>query len=239
MAERAAFNMRLRAIENMPSNKRCCDCSSSVDVTWASTGFGTLHCLNCAGRHRGLGTHISLVRSTTLDDWCDYEELLKRMESGSNDRFQAYMEKYDGQTCDKAEDVHRVYTSRVAKHYAAKVIPATMEKRTPPPFSADEVSHIDDKEGKEKEEDPKKDWKEEVAVSEPAWSPDGENKACQICDANFSLMNRRHHCRRCGRCVCLKCAPKKNCRPIPEWKYFEPVRHCKECYTSPIINWEA
>lgn len=30
---------------------------------------------------------------------------------------------------------------------------------------------------------------------------------CVICNAEFSVTNRRHHCRPCGRCVCKGCSP--------------------------------
>jgi hypothetical protein len=30
---------------------------------------------------------------------------------------------------------------------------------------------------------------------------------CMLCDASWSLIRRRHHCRRCGRVVCDACSP--------------------------------
>mmetsp|Transcript_82904 Transcript_82904/g.146398 ORF Transcript_82904/g.146398 Transcript_82904/m.146398 type:complete len:569 (+) Transcript_82904:51-1757(+) len=30
---------------------------------------------------------------------------------------------------------------------------------------------------------------------------------CSICQSKFGLINRRHHCRKCGKCVCRACAP--------------------------------
>ena len=35
----------------------------------ASVNLGVFVCLNCSGIHRSLGTHLSKVRSTTLDTW--------------------------------------------------------------------------------------------------------------------------------------------------------------------------
>ena len=36
---------------------------------WASWNLGCFFCLTCAGIHRRLGTHISKVKSVTLDSW--------------------------------------------------------------------------------------------------------------------------------------------------------------------------
>jgi hypothetical protein len=70
------------------------------------------------------------------------------------------------------------------------------------------------------------------------WVPDNAVSKCMECTASFTLMFRRHHCRRCGRTVCGNCAPANNNRPIPEWGYSDPVRHCKACYKSPAVEWK-
>jgi hypothetical protein len=49
-------------------NKFCSDCLSK-ETTWASVNLGIFFCINCSGEHRHLGTHISKVRSPTLDTW--------------------------------------------------------------------------------------------------------------------------------------------------------------------------
>lgn len=41
----------------------------------------------------------------------------------------------------------------------------------------------------------------------PAWEPDHATSACRRCARPFSLLNRRHHCRRCGLVVCAACSP--------------------------------
>lgn len=38
---------------------------------WASWSLGIFLCINCAGIHRSLGTHISRVKSATLDKWTE------------------------------------------------------------------------------------------------------------------------------------------------------------------------
>ena len=69
------------------------------------------------------------------------------------------------------------------------------------------------------------------------WVPDLVVNKCMICDRKFGLLARKHHCRQCGKCVCVSCAPSKNTKPIKSMGLHEPVRHCKLCYRSPIVNW--
>ena len=38
--------------------------------------------MECSGKHRGLGVHLSFVRSTTMDKWKDIE--LEKMKVGGN-----------------------------------------------------------------------------------------------------------------------------------------------------------
>ena len=57
----------------------CVDCGSPT-AEWASVSHGTYLCMNCAGQHRGLGVHLSFVRSTTMDMWS--QQQLRRMQLG-------------------------------------------------------------------------------------------------------------------------------------------------------------
>ncbi|EMF14822.1 uncharacterized protein SEPMUDRAFT_148412 [Sphaerulina musiva SO2202] len=41
----------------------------------------------------------------------------------------------------------------------------------------------------------------------PRWQPDNDVSQCPVCDTDFSLLYRRHHCRKCGRVVCARCSP--------------------------------
>jgi ADP-ribosylation factor GTPase-activating protein 1 len=58
----------LEEIRTFSGNQKCCDCTS-IDTDWASVSHGTLICLDCAGKHRSLGVHVSFVRSITMDTW--------------------------------------------------------------------------------------------------------------------------------------------------------------------------
>ena len=64
-ATKAKFDA-IRQSDSM-SNK-CVDCGAP-NPQWASVSHGTEICLVCSGTHRGLGVHISFVRSITMDTW--------------------------------------------------------------------------------------------------------------------------------------------------------------------------
>lgn len=46
--------------------RHCIDCGID-DADWGGVSYGVLLCLHCAGRHRSLGSHVSTIRSLTLD----------------------------------------------------------------------------------------------------------------------------------------------------------------------------
>lgn len=48
-------------------NVWCADCGSDQKTEWVSINLGIIVCIECSGIHRSLGTHISKMRSLTLD----------------------------------------------------------------------------------------------------------------------------------------------------------------------------
>lgn len=48
-------------------NTWCAECGSDKKVEWVSLNFGIILCIECSGAHRSLGSHVSKVRSLTLD----------------------------------------------------------------------------------------------------------------------------------------------------------------------------
>jgi hypothetical protein len=45
------------------------DITRYLDPRWASYSLGVFLCIRCAGIHRKMGTHISKVKSITMDQW--------------------------------------------------------------------------------------------------------------------------------------------------------------------------
>jgi len=79
----------LDAILKAAGNQRCADCGDRAP-RWASVNLGVLVCINCSGIHRNLGTHISKVKSTTLDQW--QPEWITTLQQIGNDVAKAYYE---------------------------------------------------------------------------------------------------------------------------------------------------
>ena len=72
---------------------------------------------------------------------------------------------------------------------------------------------------------------EDSQVSRFGWQPDAEVQRCSIpgCDRQFSLVHRRHHCRKCGRVVCSNCSKRR----------IRSERVCLECCQLGAVSEET
>ncbi|KAL7044024.1 hypothetical protein ACKWTF_001746 [Chironomus riparius] len=60
--------LMLNIRNQVSGNGFCVDCDGP-SPEWASLNLGVLICIECSGIHRNMGSHISKVRSLTLDEW--------------------------------------------------------------------------------------------------------------------------------------------------------------------------
>ncbi|OHT10862.1 FYVE zinc finger family protein [Tritrichomonas foetus] len=49
----------------------------------------------------------------------------------------------------------------------------------------------------------------EMKLFAPVWIPDDLAPNCMVCKSKFTVINRKHHCRYCGKCICRKCFKNK------------------------------
>merc|ERR1719270_16801 len=74
----------------------------------------------------------------------------------------------------------------------------------------------------------RKSGKKAVDDHAAVWVPDSEAGTCMHCKkVQFTLVNRRHHCRKCGVVCCNACSSKRFLLPAQSSK---PLRVCMTCY---------
>ncbi|XP_075210178.1 lateral signaling target protein 2 homolog isoform X2 [Lycorma delicatula] len=66
----------------------------------------------------------------------------------------------------------------------------------------------------------------------PPWVPDEAAPTCMACQAPFTVVRRRHHCRNCGKVFCARCS--SNSVPLPRFGHLKPVRVCNRCFIYQV-----
>ncbi|XP_053613986.1 zinc finger FYVE domain-containing protein 26 [Plodia interpunctella] len=73
----------------------------------------------------------------------------------------------------------------------------------------------------------------EQVPSKQAWVEDYSTDRCMVCRTSiFSMIIRRHHCRRCGRLVCHACSTHR--MQVPTYPSGVKFRVCDDCYTQSM-----
>lgn len=103
-----------------PTFSACVDCGTP-SPQWASVSYGTYVCLECSGAHRGLGVHLSFIRSLTMDKWSD--DQMNKMRFGGNRAFKEFMEGYVKEEGGwrKGMGIQEKYKTWAAAQYREKV----------------------------------------------------------------------------------------------------------------------
>ncbi|RHZ52572.1 hypothetical protein Glove_460g5 [Diversispora epigaea] len=76
----------IEIIKGADSSNACCADCGARRTEWCSINLGIVLCIECSGIHRSLGTHISKIRSLTLDTTSYTPDLIQLIKSIGNSR---------------------------------------------------------------------------------------------------------------------------------------------------------
>ncbi|KAI9491494.1 hypothetical protein BDB00DRAFT_978205 [Zychaea mexicana] len=127
----------LSQLKQDPSNRYCADCGDE-NPDWCSLNLGIVLCIECSGIHRSLGTHISKVRSLTLDCTSYTPDIVALLRAMGNARSNAiWAANATEGCCAKADDNRQIKLNYIQTKYvdrafvaAAAAAPTTEDPQT-------------------------------------------------------------------------------------------------------------
>ncbi|KAM7208715.1 UBA domain containing protein [Naviculisporaceae sp. PSN 640] len=128
-------------LHSVPGNNNCADCHAQ-NPAWASWSLGIFLCMRCAAIHRKLGTHISKVKSLSMDSWSNeqVENMRKVGNASSNKTYNPQNKKppvpVDADEADGAMErfIRSKYMNRALAATGKHNTGSTESDETPPPL---------------------------------------------------------------------------------------------------------
>ncbi|KAI1085068.1 ArfGap-domain-containing protein [Whalleya microplaca] len=128
-------------VHNHPGNNFCADCQAR-NPAWASWSLGIFLCMRCAAIHRKLGTHISKVKSLSMDSWTnDQVENMKRVGNVASNKIYNPQNKkppvpIDADEADSAMErfIRSKYMQTATNGGTKKHTTGSSDEGTPPPL---------------------------------------------------------------------------------------------------------